>query len=747
MTKKTCIRVPPRSVALLVALLVGICLICLLAGQLWMANQFEKRAIENTHSFITISEAITDNSIKHAMRLAQMLALDLDVSKFIYQGPIDTGSSDIQTMIDTLWKLPTSRNVNPIVADILIFSRASGYLLNTSNLFFDLDRMYSVFRFEDLSSLQFRSKYLTTKESGFFPATDTVINGRQTRVIPYVQTFPLSNQSANLGKIILLLNQDFISDQLGAIENGKKQTGWYFVLDQKGNVITSSESEYIISTIPLSLSDGPHRNVTIDGENYFVSVTTSQDTGLKYIYAISERDFKAGLKPLLFVMTLGMTALLVISFALVMRHFFRSQRNWNKLNALLGDSKANSSYELIADTITSILEEDRKADRKSKGRALPFKYETMFRRYIHGKAVNERELKTLLEEIQGSPIDTSTTYRLMKIVVHEEDFSTDIDDLDFFRIAVERDAYEIFQSNCYVFIDFSFNAWILAWDSSGNALSKNISLFWGSMNRITPFEISLAVSCAKTDLKGLMQASSECSSAVDMISDSPVRSTRMDYEELSNRTDSYLYTKEMELALASAVASGDPEATNEALDAIYSQNYVKRKLSPRNSFELKLLLHVTAVRNRLRQGNQEMPARFRNFSCVREFFLAEAGQKVLSKKDVENHMKRSIVTYIDENYSNPLLNLSVAASDLHMKENHLYHFMSTRMGKTFASYLEECRLDKARRMLMEEQYSAINSIAARCGYTNPQTFRRAFIKRFGQLPSDFRCTNTIRDDR
>lgn len=33
---------------------------------------------------------------------------------------------------------------------------------------------------------------------------------------------------------------------------------------------------------------------------------------------------------------------------------------------------------------------------------------------------------------------------------------------------------------------------------------------------------------------------------------------------------------------------------------------------------------------------------------------------------------------------------------------------------------------------------AVNEIAQKCGYCNPQTFRRAFKKRFGQLPSDFR---------
>lgn len=82
---------------------------------------------------------------------------------------IAPGSSEIQTMIDILWKLPASRNVNPIIADIFIYSRTSGYLMNSSNLFFDIERMYPIFRIEGMSALQFRSFYLTQKTSGFLP--------------------------------------------------------------------------------------------------------------------------------------------------------------------------------------------------------------------------------------------------------------------------------------------------------------------------------------------------------------------------------------------------------------------------------------------------------------------------------------------------------------------------------------------------------------------------------------------------
>lgn len=727
-------RISPTKTAILIAVLVGICIICLAAAQIWMAHQYEKEAIGNTHSFITLSEAITNSCVNQAIRLSQMLLLDLDVSRFIYQAPIPPGSSDIQTMIDTLHKLPTSRNVNPILSEIFIYSKASDYLLNSSNLFFDIDKMYTIFQFNGLSSLQFRSKYLTTRQTGFFPATTAMINGSLKRVIPYVQSFPLSNPSANSGKVILLLDEDFIASQLGAIE--VSENGWYCIADMNNRIITSSNYEYAASPEIAALPDGPHENVMLHGNEFFVSVITSADTGLRYVCAIGEKEFNLGLAPIFFIFTLGMITLLAVAFAFGVFQFTRSQRNWNKLNALIGDARANSSYELIADTISSILEDERKTD-KDRG-SLSFKQGTFFRRYIHEKSLGDKELRALFDEIHGGQFDNGDSYKLMKIIMQEEEIATNIDDVDFFRIATGKEAMEAFQSSSYVFIDLSFNAWILAWNASESSLDRNIRRFWDRMNRIVPFDISLAVSGSKTDLEGLRHAAAECNAAERSIRDSFASAAIMDYDSLAGRSDSFLYTKDMEKALVTAASIGNPKATEEALDTIHGQNFKERSLNPKNAEALINSLHSTAVHYCVKRGNLDTPEKFSSFADARRFFLSQAGQAVMSRKEIEESAKNAIIAYIDKNYSNPSLNLSAAASDLQMKENYLYHFMSTRVGKTFSSYLEDFRLEKARRMIAEESGLAINAIAMRCGYINPQTFRRAFRKRFGQLPSDFR---------
>ena len=78
------------------------------------------------------------------------------------------------------------------------------------------------------------------------------------------------------------------------------------------------------------------------------------------------------------------------------------------------------------------------------------------------------------------------------------------------------------------------------------------------------------------------------------------------------------------------------------------------------------------------------------------------------------------------------------AQDFGMTENFLYYFFRTRMQKSFAQYLEDKRLEKARALIAENTKEPLTFLAERCGYANTQTFRRAFKKRYGLTPSEFK---------
>ncbi len=728
-------RFPLTRSSIVIAAFVALCLLSLSVSQIWLFGQSGRERAQRSHLLVSSMVTITDNNIDQAVKLGQMLALDPEVSKFIHQGRIDPGSNDIQTMIDILWKLPAGKNVNPIIADILIYSRTSDYLMNSSNLFFDIERMYPIFRIEGLSGLQFRSFYLTSRSSGFFPAATALVDNRSVKVVPYIQISPISNASANRGKIMLLLKADFLEKNIRTIFENRD--GWFLIGDRTNGIITSSTSktteEY---TALLSLHDGRHENVRIGGRLYSVSVVTGPATGLKYICAVVKNPMAADIIPAAFIMSFILLVILSSSLLVAFIHFLKSRRHWNRLKDLVGNPGDGLSDELVALTISEILRDERKNGEKDEN-TLPFRYETIFRRYIDSIPQTDGELETLLDLIHGPPWKNGDKWKLLKIIIRDE-APSDPDTLDFFRIVTEREAGESFCENFHVGMDYVTASWVLIWNACENILERNIRIFREKLGKMLPFDFSVVSSGVKSDIEGLRKAVVECNSAALLIDYSATKTVYLDYDETALRPGKPVFTPDMEKALLSAVTSADLKETERIIDLIRNENCVRQSLSAENTDRLLSRLHLTAARYSIKRGCERVPAVFTSFDGARLFFLTLAGNKTESKKEVEKHTADTITAYIEENYPDPSLNLSRAAVDLGMKENYIYHFMLTRIGRTFADYLEEYRLEKAVTLLRSDNGKAINAVALECGYSNPQTFRRAFKRRYGRLPSAFR---------
>ena len=103
--------------------------------------------------------------------------------------------------------------------------------------------------------------------------------------------------------------------------------------------------------------------------------------------------------------------------------------------------------------------------------------------------------------------------------------------------------------------------------------------------------------------------------------------------------------------------------------------------------------------------------------------------------------KQKVTDYIEENYGDPTLNLSVLAEWLGEPERRIYNDFKVCFGMSFSSYLEQRRLASACELL--KKGAAVKDIAEQVGYSSDYSFRRAFKRAFGVSPSDFKkCQST-----
>jgi len=83
------------------------------------------------------------------------------------------------------------------------------------------------------------------------------------------------------------------------------------------------------------------------------------------------------------------------------------------------------------------------------------------------------------------------------------------------------------------------------------------------------------------------------------------------------------------------------------------------------------------------------------------------------------------------------LSLVSLASRVAMSVRNFTRVFQDETGSTPADFVEMARVDAARRLL-EESETPLQRVASRCGFSSPDTMRRAFLRRIETGPSDYR---------
>ena len=83
------------------------------------------------------------------------------------------------------------------------------------------------------------------------------------------------------------------------------------------------------------------------------------------------------------------------------------------------------------------------------------------------------------------------------------------------------------------------------------------------------------------------------------------------------------------------------------------------------------------------------------------------------------------------------LTVKVLASRAAMSVRNFTRLFQQETGMTPADFVEMARIDSARRLL-EDTDKPLQRVASSCGFANPDTMRRAFLRRLGTGPSEYR---------
>lgn len=128
---------------------------------------------------------------------------------------------------------------------------------------------------------------------------------------------------------------------------------------------------------------------------------------------------------------------------------------------------------------------------------------------------------------------------------------------------------------------------------------------------------------------------------------------------------------------------------------------------------------------------------YRLFSLASGIF---SGTETITGQEegLEEHvLVREAKAYVQQHYMDPNLDVNAIAMALNRNPKYLSHAFSTQTEGLLSNYISQTRIEHACRLLDSAQLSQ-DELAERVGFSNARTFRRAFLKHRGILPSQYK---------
>lgn len=255
-----------------------------------------------------------------------------------------------------------------------------------------------------------------------------------------------------------------------------------------------------------------------------------------------------------------------------------------------------------------------------------------------------------------------------------------------------------------------------------------------------------------TVCRDLMNFWRNAQEAQDALQKAGRRESVLSYSEAKGQDKSFYLPYSMEDHLAQGLRSGDFEQVGQTLDILKEENLLRRKLDRGQFLKLSrrisdilaaqcahlnetdeslIRLNGILIENRADSQNEEYYFEELKQLCYRICGIV-VGQKSLKR----NNKIKSILKYMEDNFDNTGMGLSVVSEQFGLSEGYLSALFKEEMNVNFADYLEDLRMKEACRLLKEGVLVA--DIAERTGYNSVQSFRRAFKRVLGVSPSEYR---------
>lgn len=643
---------------------------------------------------------------------------------------------------------------NDLVEYIVVYAQRNGYVFNdlSARLFDDYHRV--LYGTNGFSKEAWHAMLTGYTSAALQPQQRIMIQGAEHLVIPYVQSLPMGSLRQRLGGICVYLNCDELIS--GFVDGGNFDC--CYLMDRQGKLITQFKSEAVTPVeLPADTTgyfvtqiDGVQKSVTyytspsgftfVAIANYAVDISSIAHLRTIFLAALSAGVIACLLLALIFSWRTG-KPLWMISRVLVENNhlpeadFAAPGKLYEHVSNLVQD---NAELRLTLQT------QQQELQTSYLMRLLTATYETdtellTYSHYLglknHGVCYSVVNLQIISSSELPQEAGFPQLYFHKAIIRHYLEGSeqkifvvdTGIDQLTL----ILQTPSELCETYC----------------SRVEAMVMNLD----SLLQEHHANVFAGASLLRRSITQLYHSYREATIAVSQHSFHSAAHVNWFNQPLSAK-QLYFFPADIQQRLSACVRSGDSRSLDKLMEEIQQENFVKRTLAATmvdmllrelQSTLLKTSYEVFAEDPEQREAFNSQLLHLHRASTAKASIhqihrlFGEICQYADSRKTSHNVEKKdAILTFVRENCYQEALSLSMVAEKFKLCDSYLSTFFKEQTGENYVSFVERLRMERACELLQDGTYT-IDDISRTVGYSNAQTFRRAFKRRFGTTPTQF----------
>lgn len=222
------------------------------------------------------------------------------------------------------------------------------------------------------------------------------------------------------------------------------------------------------------------------------------------------------------------------------------------------------------------------------------------------------------------------------------------------------------------------------------------------------------------------------------------------YDDVKNIQKRYTYSIEMEQKIINGIKTGNSKIAYENLIQVFDQNFsggISIDISRCLIFDMMGTLlkgaeeggYYTFVEDF--NFSKELSARLpveelkRRFKVIVEDICDKMAEMQKATEE-DRKLGRKIEEYIQENYNDPDLNISILGLQFHMTPAYLSAIYKKQAGRSLLDYINQVRIERAEALLMEGR--SVVDTAQLVGFRDSGAFIRVFKKKKGVTPGQLK---------